>query len=203
MATSKNIKSDHVRHAVEENLERCIQRLRNVNRGGLALFSGNEHLYEIRAENIPWYYQCSRSFQTQILGGLLDSTKEVTGIIAMDIEQCAFGYLVGSQLVKLKEISSGIAGKHSKGGQSQRRYERQREMFRNDYFNRIAGYAREYFLDNKRVNKLVIHGESFTKKLFLKENYLEYRLQQQAITTDGCYAGEDGLYEVKNLLAQP
>ncbi len=149
--------------------------------------------------NIPWYYRCSKQFQTQILGNLLDSTKEVLGILAMDIESCAFGYLVGTQLIVLKEITSGIAGKHSKGGQSQRRYERQREMFRNDYFNRIAGYAREYFLDNKRVTKCIIHGESFTKRLFLKENKLEYRLQNMAVISDGCYAGEDGLYEAMNI----
>lgn len=191
-----------MRHAVETNLERCIQRLRNVNRGGLVLFSGNEHLYEMQMDDIPWYYRCSKQFQTSILSEFLDLTKEVTGVIAMDIDQCGFGYLVGSKLVSLKTITSGIASKHSKGGQSQRRYERQREMFRNDYFNRIADYAREYFLDNKRITKLIIHGESFTKRLFLKENKLEYRLQNMAQLSDGCYAGEDGLYEVMNLQSQ-
>ena len=196
-ATANNIKSDHVRHAVEENLERCIQRLRQIKSGGLALFSGNDHLYEMILDNIPWYYRCQKTFQTQILDSSLCSGN-ILGIISMDLEKCAFGSLQGNNVLLFKEITSGIPSKHSKGGQSAKRFEHIRREAKHDWFKRIADYAREYFLDNQRVEKLIIHGESFTKREFIKQNLLEYRLQNITQLSDGCYAGEDGLYEYKN-----
>lgn len=197
-ATASNIKSDQVRHAVQENLERCIQRLRQIKSGGLALFSGNNHLYEMVIDNIPWYYRCSKIFQTDLI--ILEQTPKIA-ILAMDLSEACFGYLQGNRLFVLKSVTSGIPNKHRKGGFSANRFEHVRQEAKHDWFKRLADYAREYFLDNQSVEKLVIHGESFTKREFLKQNLLEYRLQNIAQLSDGCYAGEDGLYECKNMLA--
>ncbi len=118
----------------------------------------------------------------------------------MDITECSFGYS-SNQMTCLKTITSGIAPKHRAGGSSSQRFKHLREEAKRDWFKRIADYAREYFLDGKRVEKLIIHGESFTKREFIKANLLEYRLQKIVELSDGCYAGEDGLYELKNQLS--
>jgi peptide subunit release factor 1 (eRF1) len=40
---------------------------------------------------------------------------------------------------------------------------------------------------------------AFTKYDFVTGQYLEYRLQDKVTKLmDGCYAGEEGLYELKN-----
>lgn len=194
-STAKNIKSDQTRYNVERNLEMCIQRLKGINIGGFALFAGNNHLYEITTE-CPWYYRCEKTFQTNLIK--LDSTPKIA-IISMDIQEASFGLLDGDQISILQTATSGIPSKHRKGGQSSQRFKHVREEAKHDWFKRIAEHAREYFLD-KNISKLIIHGESFTKREFIKQNLLEYRLQKLVQLSDGCYAGEDGLYECKNMI---
>jgi len=197
-ATSKNIKSDHIRHEVEKNLDRIIQRLKHHNEGGLVLYSGNDSLYEVKGE-FPWYYRCSKNFNLEIFGNSLDMGKNIIGVISMDLEKCAFS-ISPTLTTPLKEIQSGIPNKHRAGGQSSQRFKHLRDEAKRDWFKRIADYAREYFLDKPNLEKIIIHGESFTKREFLKSGLLEYRLQAKAELSDGCYAGEDGLYEYKNML---
>lgn len=192
-ATAKNIKSDQTRHEVEKNLERCIQRLKHVDKGGFALFSGGEHLYEIEGE-YPWYYRCSKMFQTNLI---VLKTKKLVGIISMDLNDCAFA-LSSNPISSLKNLTSGIPSKHRAGGQSSQRFKHIREEAKRNWFKIIAAYAKVFFLDNKKVENIIIHGESFTKRDFLKSNLLEYRLQKISTLSDGCYAGEDGLYEYNN-----
>jgi len=179
-----------------------------MKQGGFALFSGNENLYEVVGEvgtwdeslNLPWLYQCSKNFQTSLLRQNLDQRKKVIGCIAMDLTECSLAYLSGSMDIQ-KTFTSGIPSKHRKGGQSAKRFDHLRKEAKHEWFKRIAEYSRKYFLDNRTVDKIIIHGESFTKREFIKGNYLEYRLQKIVQLSDGCYAGEDGLYELKNLLS--
>ncbi|MGH7901603.1 MAG: peptide chain release factor aRF-1, partial [Thermodesulfobacteriota bacterium] len=64
---------------------------------------------------------------------------------------------------------------------------------------RIADYARTYFLDNTQVKEIYILSPAFTKHDFMAGEYLEYRLQKKVTRLiDGCYAGEEGLYELFN-----
>ena len=198
-ATAKNIKSDRVRHEVEKNLERCIQRLRNKSKKGISLFSGNNHLYEIEVE-CPWYYRCSKVFQTEMIDSSLNSSNKKLALISLDMKECGFGFLGDMSPKLLKVITSGIPSKHSKGGQSQLRFNHLHAEAKRDWFKRVAEYARYYFLDNGKVDRLIIHGESFTKREFIKANLLEYRLQRMVELSDGCYAGEDGLYECFNMM---
>lgn len=195
-ATSKNIKSDQTRHTVQENLDRIIGRLKQKRIGGFALFSGCDSLYEVETE-CPWYYRCSKNFNLEIFGNSLDMGKSIIGVISMDLDQCAFS-ISPTLTTPLKQIQSGIPSKHRKGGQSAKRFDHLRQEAKRNWFKRIAEYARKYFLDGRKVEKIIIHGESFTKREFIKSNLLEYRLQKIVELSDGCYAGEDGLYELNN-----
>lgn len=195
-ATSKNIKSDSVRHQVESNLERAIQILRQYKSGGFALFSGNGTCYVIYDDLIPWYYRCSKEFITNIIR---TDDGDLVGCISMDANDCGFGY-INNGVKLLKTIESGIPQKHKKGGQSAKRFNHLRKEAKHEWFKRIAEYARLYFLDNKQVKTLIIHGESFTKSEFINGGYLEYRLQNISKVSDGCYAGHDGLFEANNNL---
>ena len=165
----------------------------------MVLFSGNDNLYEVELD-LPWYYRCSKEFQTQMLDFQLSLGTKLIGVIAMDVEQCAFGYIEGWKLLQLEIMTSGIPSKHSKGGQSAKRFDHLRQEAKRDWFKRIADHARKHFLDDVRVEKIIIHGESFTKRDFIKANVLEYRLQKKVELSDGCYAGEEGLYECRNML---
>lgn len=100
-------------------------------------------------------------------------------------------------------ITSGVPGKSEKGGSSQRRYERLREMKLNEYFTRVAEHAKKQFIDDRNIVGLVISGPGFTKDKFLRGNYLDYRLNKKIIAVmDIGYSGEDGFRETINKMSE-
>ncbi len=79
---------------------------------------------------------------------------------------------------------------------SARRYERLREMELTDYFNRLADHAKKSFLEQHPVKGLIVSGPGPTKDEFVRDNYLDYRLQNVIVgTLDTGYAGREGVRE--------
>lgn len=79
---------------------------------------------------------------------------------------------------------------------SARRYERLREMELTDYFNRIADHAKKTFIDQHPVKGLIVSGPGPTKDEFVKDGYLDYRLQNAIVgVLDTGYSGREGVRE--------
>ncbi|MFM8658391.1 MAG: peptide chain release factor 1, partial [Candidatus Nitrosotenuis sp.] len=73
---------------------------------------------------------------------------------------------------------------------------RLREMELSYYYNRVAEVTKEFFIDIYPVKGLIVSGPGPTKEDFLKENYLEYRLQNNVLATlDTSYSGSEGIRE--------
>ena len=211
--TADNIKSDLTRTHVVDALSRVIQRLKLYKKApdnGLVMFCGalppdgggpigSEviRLYEIEPpkELQTFLYRCDDHFHVDILKDMLKE-ENMIGFLAIDAKDAGWGLLHGDKLDVLSETSSGVAGKHRQGGQSARRFERLREMELNDYYNRVAHTTKEYFIDIYPIKGLIISGPGPTKESFIKEQYLEYRLQNMVIATlDTSYAGAEGVRE--------
>ena len=80
----------------------------------------------IPPEPITCYlYEVDTHFHFEPLREMLRNPK-IVGLIAMDSKEASFGLLNGERLELIENITSGIPGKTVKGGQSQRRYERER-----------------------------------------------------------------------------
>ena len=105
---------------------------------------------------------------------------KIVGVLALDAKQASFGLLKGEQVESIETISSGVPGKTGKGGQSQRRYERERDMELTYFFHRIAEHAAGAFLEN-HVNVLLAGGPGQTKNDFLKGPYLHYELSNMLL----------------------
>lgn len=75
--------------------------------------------------------------------------QKIVGAIVMDAKTASFGLLNDDHLDCLESISSGIPGKSGKGGQSQRRYERERDMELSYFFHRIGEHANKAFMENR------------------------------------------------------
>ena len=211
--TADNIKSDLTRTHVVDALSRVIQRLKLYKTSpekGLVMFCGalpppgggpigSEiiKLFEIEPpkELQTFLYRCDDHFHVDILKDMLKDDNMI-GFLAIDAKDAGWGLLRGDKLDVLSETSSGVAGKHRQGGQSARRFERLREMELNEYYNRVAHTTREYFIDIYPVKGLIVSGPGPTKENFIKENYLEYRLQNNILATLDCsYAGSEGVRE--------
>lgn len=211
--TASNIKSDLTRTHVLDALSRVIQKLKLYKKsperglvifcgalppeGGGALGSEVIKVYELEPpkELQTFLYRCDDHFHVDILKDMLKDDNLI-GLLAIDTKDVGWGLLHGDKLEVLSQSSSGVAGKHRQGGQSQRRFERLREMQLNEYFNRIAQTTREYFVDIYKIKGLIVAGPGPTKEDFVKDNYLEYRLKDMILATLDCsYAGAEGVRE--------
>lgn len=208
--TASNIKSDTTRNHVLDALTKTMQRLKLYNEtpdNGLVMFCGALATNGVGSEVVTLYevvppkplqtflYRCDDHFHTEVLKGMLKEEK-VIGIMAVDSTDTGLGVLLGDRLEIIEHMTSGVAGKHRAGGQSARRYERLREMELNDYFHRVADHAKAAFIDSYNVQGIIVAGPGPTKDDFLKESYLDYRLQNNVIAIlDTSYAGREGVRE--------
>ncbi len=208
--TASNIKSDTTRNHVLDALTKTMQRLKLYTRtpeNGLVIFCGAlptngpgsevVRIYELEPPKplSVFLYRCDDHFHTDMLKDMLKEEK-VIGIIAIDSTEAGLGVLESNRVEVVDVITSGVGGKHRAGGQSARRFERLREMELNDYFNRVAVHAKKSFIDSYNVIGIIVAGPGPTKDEFIKNGYLDYRLQKSVLAVlDTSYAGSEGVRE--------
>ncbi len=205
------LKSERIRDRLQDAIKNVIQhiKLRNeIPENGLAIFAGtfvaNEaesevlHVEElVPPEPITCYlYEVDDHFRLEPLREMLRNQR-IVGLVIMDSKEASFGILNGERLELIENITSGIPGKTVKGGQSQRRYERERDMEVTYFFHRIAEHATKAFLENHKVTALIVGGPGQTKEDFLKGDYLNYELKNALLSTvDTQFTGKEGVREV-------
>ena len=209
--TASNIKSDTTRNHVQDALTRTMQRLKLYKeppKNGIVIFAGaiagdgppgSEpiEVYEIIPhEAVQTYlYRCDDHFHLEHLREMIREKKAI-GILSIDASESGIGIVSGDRVDVIKVLTSGVAGKHRAGGQSARRFERLREMELTGYYHRIADHAKKIFLDDYAVQGVIIGGPGPTKSNFLKDEYLDYRLQNNVLAVlDTGYSGEEGVRE--------
>jgi peptide chain release factor subunit 1 len=210
--TASNIKSDLTRTHVQDALSRTIEHLKLFKEppeNGLVIFCGAIPTGKgFGTEKIELYsvippkpvqinlYRCDDHFWIDHLKDMMKDDK-VIGILALDTQEAGLGILTGDRWEVIDTLTSGVAGKHRQGGQSARRFERLRDNELNEFYRRVAEHAQKVFVDQFKVKGLIIGGPGPTKDNFLKEEYLDYRLQNSVISTlDSSYSGDEGVREL-------
>ena len=211
--TADNIKSDLTRSHVVDSLGKVVQRLKMYKKTperGLVMFCGalppeeggplGSEVVKVWEIDPPkdlkqYLYRCDDHFHVDILKDMLKDDNLI-GFLAIDAKDAGWGLLQGDKIEVLDHTGSGVAGKHRQGGQSAKRFQKLREMELTYYYNRVAQTTREYFIDIYPVKGLIISGPGPTKEDFINGNYLEYRLQNNIISTiDASYSGPEGIRE--------
>ena len=210
--TASNIKSDLTRNHVQDALSRTIEHLKLYKEppdNGLVIFCGAIPTGKgIGTEKIEIYsvvppkpiqinlYRCDDHFWIEHLKDMMKDDK-VIGILSLDTQEAGFGILTGDRWEVVESLTSGVAGKHRQGGQSARRFERLRDNELNEYYRRVADYGKKIFIDEYNIKGIIIGGPGPTKDGFLKEEYLDYRLQNNVIAVlDSSYSGSEGVREI-------
>lgn len=176
---------------VWENVE-CIERVDGVQDVRDITVESEDHSFFANGFMV---HNCDDHFHIEPLREMLRE-QNVIGVLAMDSTDCGLGIVSGDSWEVIDTMSSGVSGKTRKGGQSARRYERLREMELTDYFNRLADHATKSFLEQYQVKALIVSGPGPTKDEFVRDKYLDYRLQNIIIgTLDTGYAGREGVRE--------
>ena len=210
-SNSAVMKSESSRDRLQDALKNVSQRLKlqkEIPENGLAIFAGtfvaNDRESEVSnvEELVPpepitaYLYEVDDHFRLEPLREMLRDQR-VVGLVAMDSKEASFGVLNGERLELIENITSGIPGKSAKGGSSQRRYERGRDMEITHFFHRVAEHSTKAFLENHKVAVLIVGGPGPTKEDFLKGDYLHYELKNMLLcTVDTQSAGKEGVREV-------
>lgn len=208
--TASNIKSTTTRKNVQDAITKVTQRVKlfkKVPENGLVIFCGAIPQNGPGSEKIETYvisppepiqvylYRCDAKFHTEHLQEFLKE-KETYGVIVLDASGAAFATLRGKRLEIVKQITSGVPGKFRAGGQSARRFDRQREAKMQDYFKRVGEHVNEIFLPIENLKSLILGGPGPTKFDFEKGNYLHYTLKEKIVATiDTSYVTEQGVEE--------
>jgi peptide chain release factor subunit 1 len=209
--TASNIKSNTTRKNVQDAITRVTQRMKmfkKVPENGLVLFCGAIPQNGPGSEKIELYiisppepiqvylYRCDARFHTEYLQEFLKE-KETFGIIVLDASDAVFATVRGKRLEVVKQITSGIPGKFKAGGQSAKRFDRQREVKMQEFFNRVGEHADEIFLPIENLKSILLGGPGPTKYDFEKGNYLQYTLKDKIVATvDTSYVNDRGVEEV-------
>ncbi len=181
----------------EQNLKQLVQYLKQVPviaENGIAIFAGvyaqndlEQPMFGIE-EVVPpepvgsFHFEVGNLFQLKPLREMLRDPK-VVGVLVLDAKDATLGVVNGEITEFVDRISSGVPGKTRKGGQSQRRYERERDMEVGAFFRRVAEHTTEEFLEKHPITVLLVGGPGQTKNDFIKGKYLHYELDNKLLQT--------------------
>jgi peptide chain release factor subunit 1 len=195
----------------EATLKHLIQHLKqksSLPENGVAIFAGEFSSSELETVHlnieeitppepiVSYLFEVNNTFQLAPLREMLRDPK-VVGVLALDSKEATLGLQNGKRQEIIDALTSGVPGKTGKGGQSQRRYERERDMEVTAFFRRIAEHASREFLENRQITALLVGGPGQTKHDFVKGNFLHYELDNLLLQTfDTQSAGKDAVKDI-------
>ena len=99
----------------------------------------------------------------------------VVGVVLLRLGRYAVGVFQGRKLLSSKTDTRYVKGRHSAGGQSQKRFERIRDKQVQEIFDKTCSVVRERFTPYEdRIDYIFLGGERFTLLGFLKRcDYLQ------------------------------
>jgi peptide chain release factor subunit 1 len=207
---SQNIKSKTTRKNVLSAIESIMSRLKQFKQppeNGVVFFVGHKSIGSDQTEMVAYVleppmpvttflYRCDSSFYVEPLKEIF-TEKEIYGLLLIDRRECTIGMLRGSRVELLKYMTSQVPGKHGRGGQSQRRFERLTEIAAHEWFVKCGEKASEIFLGEEKLQGIFVGGSGPTKQYFIDEGFLHYEVQNKVIDVfDTGYTDEFGLKEL-------
>ena len=207
---SQNIKSKTTMKNVLSAIESIMSRLKHFKQppeNGIVFFVGHKSVGSDKTDMVAYIiepplpiniflYRCDSSFFIEPLEDMLVE-KEIYGLFLIDRRECTIGLLRGNRIDLLKYMTSHVPGKHGRGGQSQRRFERLTELAAHEWFVKCGEQASEIFRNQKDIKGILAGGPGPTKQFFIDEGYLHYEIQDKIIETfDTGYTDEYGLKEL-------
>ena len=210
LATAARIKSRTTRKHVQAALRSIASKFKawpQIPNNGLLIFCG----WTLQSQDLEYWeiipplpvkkklYMCDSIFHLEVLEEML-KTYYAYGIIIVERDESTIGVLQGSNIQLLKQIETYVHGKHGKGGQSQRRFERQIESAYEYHLKKTGEVANKLLLPLlDKLRGIIIAGPAFAKEDFYNMKVLDYRLQEKVIGLVSCqYQGYEGLREAVN-----
>jgi peptide chain release factor subunit 1 len=211
LSQSANIKSKQTKKNVQSAIEVIMQRMKLFPKPpekGLVLFVGmiprggpgtekmETYMFEPPEPVQTYIYHCDSTFYLKPLQEIIED-KDVYGLAVIDRKEATIAILRGKRIDIIKNLTSGVPGKHKAGGQSQRRFDRLIDLAAHEFLKRIGTHMNEAFLGVPDLKGVIIGGPGHTKEEFVEGDYLHHEIKNKLITTvDTSYTGEFGIREV-------
>lgn len=211
LSQSANIKSKQTKKNVQSAIEVIMQRMKLFPKPpekGLVLFVGmiprggpgtekmETYMFEPPEPVQTYIYHCNSTFFLKPLQEIIED-KDVYGLAVIDRKEATIAILRGKRIDIVKNLTSGVPGKHKAGGQSQRRFDRLIDLAAHEFLKRIGNHMNEAFLGVPELKGVIIGGPGHTKEEFVEGDYLHHEIKNLIITTvDTSYTGEFGIREV-------
>lgn len=211
LSQSANIKSKQTKKNVQSAIEVIMQRMKLFPKPpekGLVLFVGmipkggpgtekmETYMFEPPEPVQTYIYHCDSTFYLKPLQEIIED-KDVYGLAVIDRKEATIAILHGKRIDIVKNLTSGVPGKHKAGGQSQRRFDRLIDLAAHEFLKRIGTHMNEAFLGVEDLKGVIIGGPGHTKEEFVEGDYLHHEIKNKLITTvDTSYTGEFGIREV-------
>ncbi len=207
---ANNIKSKQTRKNVQAALQKIMVYLKSIDyripENGLVIFCGNVSQDPGRSDIRLWaveppqpspkIYRCDSTFYLEPLKEMLKPT-DIYGIVVLDGREATVAIVKGSTYEIVGRVRSLAPGKHHKGGQSARRFERLIEQAEHEYHKKLAELIKEAFWDIKdQIKGIIFGGPGPHKQQFLNMDYLPRELKEKVIgVVDTGYTDEYGVRE--------
>lgn len=211
---AQNIKSKSTMKNVTGALESAMQRLKNFKdpgENGIVLFVGHravgaEQTKMVTHVIIPpmpislMKYHCDSNFFLEPLEKMLKEHNNY-GLVVLDRQECTIGFLRGQAVQVVTNMQSMVPNKHSKGGQSARRFERITEDIADKWFQKIGETCNEIFkpeLEKGDLKGVLVGGPGPTKEYWLDTKYMDHELHKRIVgqPIDTGYTDEYGLRDL-------
>jgi len=205
-----NIKSKQTRKNVQAALQKIMVYLKSVDyhipRNGLVIFCGNVSQDPGRSDIRLWaieppqpspkIYRCDSTFYLEPLKEMVKPS-EIYGIVVMDGKEATVALVKGNSHEVVGRVRSLAPGKHHKGGQSARRFERLIEQAEHEYHKKLAEVIKAAFWDiRENLRGIIFGGPGPHKNAFLNGDYLPAELKKKVIgVVDTGYTDEYGVRE--------
>jgi len=213
-ASAENIRSKRTRTRVRQALERIQRLLRpyeETPESGIAVCAGvvDDDLVSAVFDDLPEpitesTYRCDDRFHLDPVRATV-APGETFGLVVVERGRAAVGRLLGDRVVPDRTFESQVMGSSRAGGQSAKRFERERARQAHEFFEEVAATAEEAFLgdtngdraDGETVTGVVVGGSMGTAQQFVDGDYLDHRLRERLVETYGVeYATEQGLHDL-------
>jgi len=131
LSYAPNIKNSNDRNLILTGLKKIKRNLKD----GKAYFWDGKELFVIEYFGKTGRYYCGRDYDVSLLK---IGRKSRYLLVVMDADECIIGELRGKKIVKLWKEESNVPRKHNQGGQSQARFQRNREELLKQWFKKIG-----------------------------------------------------------------
>lgn len=171
-------KNQRMRYSLERTLELVKEELNqfdSVPKNGIVVFSGrvdgdSQSICFSNELEDPIYntrFARGRKFLTEPIKSRLSVETQYL-LVVLELGECLVGSLRGDSANLLDRIEEDVPSKHSKGGQSQARFERRREQVKNRFYGKVSKRI-EKIAESNSIDNIFLGGTEITVKEFLNE----------------------------------